>query len=159
MKYSNGRSSQVSPKCTPSCTGRGSTTNIQTQSQKPPQESKAPHIPADPDTVDGMRKIANYFSLSSRAQSLQALQKHCMMACKFDQRGKSVEQMITCDMCDIWMHLSCFGLDGLDETAIESIFPWFSEVCKSSVKNMDAVRTEINHLQHQAADLRKKRQA
>ena len=48
--------------------------------------------------------------------------------------------MIRCDMCDIWMHLSCVGLDGLDETAIESIFPWFCEGCKSSVKNRTAER-------------------
>ena len=63
--------------------------------------------------------------------------------------------MIRCDMCDVWMHLSCVGLDGLDETAIESIFPWFCEGCKMSVKNMNAVRTEINDLKHQVANLTK----
>ena len=154
-KVSNGSSSQVSPKCTRSRTGRSSTTIIQTQLLEPPQESSAPPIPANSDIVDGMRKITHYFSPSSRAQTLQALEKLCIVTCKFDQRGESAEQMIRCDMCDVWMHLSCVGLDGLDETAIESIFPWFCEGCKMSVKNMNAVRTEINDLKHQVAILTK----
>ena len=154
-KVSHGSSSQVSPKSTRSRTAKSTTTIIQTQSQEPPQENSAPPIPTDSDIVDGMRKITHYFALSSRAQSLQALEKHCIVTCKFDQRGESAEQMIRCDMCDVWQHLSCVGLDGLDETAIESIFPWFCDGCKMSVKNMNAVKTEINDLKHQVANLTK----
>ena len=89
-------------------------------------------------------------------------ENYCLQDCQFDGCETDGHEMINCDLCNIWYHISYFDLK-VDE--VQELSAWICKACKTGFKpyktkfrnlksNMKLLKNEVKNLNNNVAMLK-----